>query len=366
MRSLYSSISEGVCLHRLIYDEAGAARDYRILDVNPAYEAILGLHRDKAVGAIASEFYGAGEPPYLDVYAQVAESGQPTSFETYFAPMDRHFAISVFRPGPAQFATVFSDITERKRAESEREELIGRLEAQNAELERFTYTVSHDLKSPLVTIKGYVGLLKEDLVEGGTEAIEHDMMRIAGAADTMGQLLDELLELSRVGRLCNPATRVPLDDLARESLELVGGRIAARKVEVVVGPDLPLVLGDRPRLLQVLVNLIDNAVKYIGDPPRPRIEIGVRLGESGPVCYVRDNGMGIEPRYHQRVFGLFDQLDQAVEGSGVGLALVKRIIEAHGGRVWVESEGSGQGSTFCFTVPSRPRPTAATANRETD
>jgi two-component system, chemotaxis family, sensor kinase Cph1 len=103
----------------------------------------------------------------------------------------------------------------------------------------------------------------------------------------------------------------------------------------------------------VFQNLIDNAVKYMGDQPSPRVEIGSRRAEAGgggPVFYVRDNGMGIEPRHRDRVFGLFQQLDADAEGTGVGLALVKRIVELHGGRIWIESDGLGQGSSFCFTL----------------
>ena len=116
-------------------------------------------------------------------------------------------------------------------------------------------------------------------------------------------------------------------------------------------PELPVVLGDRVRLTEVFQNLIANAVKYMGDQTNPRIEIGSRSDEAEVVCFVRDNGMGIDPRYHEKVFGLFERLDASNEGTGIGLALVKRIIEVHGGRVWVESEGRGQGSTFLFTLP---------------
>ncbi len=118
-RSLYSSMSEGVCLHEIIYSESGEAADYKILDVNPSFELITGLDREIAIGRKASELYGTGKPPYIDIYAKVAALGQPASFETYFPPMDKHFSISVFSPRRGQFATIFSDITKRKRAESE-------------------------------------------------------------------------------------------------------------------------------------------------------------------------------------------------------------------------------------------------------
>ncbi len=245
------------------------------------------------------------------------------------------------------------DVTDRKRAEAEREDLIAKLETQNAELERFAYTVSHDLKSPLITINGFVGMLSEDLAEGDSDAVKDDLARISDAADKMDRLLTEVLHLSRIGRMVKPSEDVPLEELAREALELVSGQARQSGVQVEISPDLPVVFGDRIRLLEVLQNLIDNAVKYMGDPSRPRITIGSRRDGAEAICYVRDNGIGIEPRYHEKVFGLFDQLDPAVEGSGVGLALVKRIVEMHGGRIWVESEGPRQGSTFCFTIPAR-------------
>ena len=251
----------------------------------------------------------------------------------------------------------FLDITDRKRAEAEREELITTLEAQNAELERFTYTVSHDLKSPLITIKGYVGILREDLAEGATEAVAKNLDQIAAAADRMNRLLSDLLELSRIGRLVNPPEEVPLGELVDETLRILHGQIERAGVDVIVSPDLPMIFGDRVRLLEVTQNLIDNAVKHMGVQPKPRIEIGVREEDDEIICFVRDNGVGIESMHRERVFGLFEQLDPGVEGSGIGLALVKRIVELHGGRVWFESEGLGHGTTFCFTVPPKPEAT---------
>ena len=169
----------------------------------------------------------------------------------------------------------------------------------------------------------------------------------------MRKLLKELLELSRIGRMMNAPEIVPFEDLAREALEVVQGRLEGRGVAVWIQPNLPAVYGDKPRLIEALQNLLDNAAKYMGDQTDPQIEIGSN-GEDAergqPVFYVKDNGMGIAPEYHERVFGLFNKLDPRSEGTGVGLALVKRIIEVHGGRIWVESE-AGKGSTFYFTLP---------------
>jgi PAS domain S-box-containing protein len=242
------------------------------------------------------------------------------------------------------------EITERQRVEAERERLLAEQEARNAEMERFTYTVSHDLKSPLITIRGFLGLLEQDAIRGNVECMQTDIAYIHTAAATMQRLLDELLELSRIGRVVHPLTEIPLSALAHEAVTLVAGQIAARGVQVYIAPDLPVVVGDRPRLLEVLQNLVDNAVKFMGTQPTPRIEIGCRQEEKKTVYYVQDNGVGIDPRYHEKVFGLFERLEPESDGTGIGLALVKRIIEVHGGRIWVESAGQGCGSMFCFTL----------------
>jgi signal transduction histidine kinase len=230
------------------------------------------------------------------------------------------------------------------------------LEAKNVELERFTYTVSHDLKSPLITMRGFLGFLEKDALAGNAERVKADVTRIVEATDKMQHLLEELLELSRIGRTMNPPQAAPFEAIAREAVELVHGRLAARGVQVDIAEGLPTVYGDRARLVQVVQNLVDNACKFMGDQPAPRIEIGQRGAQADndgkPILFVRDNGIGIEPQYHDRVFGLFSKLDAQSEGTGIGLALVKRIVEVHGGRIWVESDEPGQGSTFCFTLPA--------------
>jgi signal transduction histidine kinase len=243
------------------------------------------------------------------------------------------------------------ELAERQRIEAEREKIIKELEAKNAELERFTYTVSHDLKSPLITISGFVGLLEVDAKSGNLEKFREDMQRINEAVEKMKRLLDELLELSRIGRIINPPSDTPFAKIVNEALLLVQGRLRAGNMEVDVQENLPAVRGDRPRLVEVLQNLIDNAAKFMGDQPAPKIEIGIRKDSNEPVFFVRDNGIGIESGHREKVFGLFDKLNPRTEGTGVGLALAKRIIEVHGGRIWVESEGRGSGSTFCFTLP---------------
>ncbi len=228
------------------------------------------------------------------------------------------------------------------------------IEAKNEELERFTYTVSHDLKSPLVTIRGFAGLLRADAAAGKIGTVVRDLEQIDDAAVKMAELLDDLLRLSRIGRAIDLPQEIPLAEVARQAVARVAGRIAERGAEVEISPDLPVVSGDPSRLVEVLQNLVENAVKYMGAQPRPRVEIGVRKEPGGAVVYVRDNGTGIAPDDQAKVFGLFARLDEQSEGTGIGLSLVKRIIGAHGGDIWVESEGRGRGSTFCFTLPEAP------------
>jgi signal transduction histidine kinase len=293
------------------------------------------IARDRLVGML-------GTGPRL------SERGYAQDDEVTLSTLANQVAIAV--DNARLYAAVQRELTERRRAEVERERLIAELEFKNAELERFTYTVSHDLKSPLITIKGFLGFLEQDIARGNAERIKGDIAFITDAADKMYQLLSELLELSRIGWRANPPQSVSMTELAQEAANLITGQLAERGVQLDITPDMPTVFGDRSRLTEVFQNLISNAAKYMGDQPQPRVEVGVRQDDAQTVFYVRDKGVGIEPQYHDKVFELFEKLDSQSEGTGIGLAIVKRIIETHGGRIWVESSGAGHGSTFYFTL----------------
>jgi signal transduction histidine kinase len=140
--------------------------------------------------------------------------------------------------------------------------------------------------------------------------------------------------------------------LIQNALDNLDGHLRSKNITLQIATDIPDLYGDRTRLREVFENLIENAIKYMGEQTDPIIEIGVREQK---VIFVKDNGMGIDSRYHTRIFSLFEKLNPAIEGTGIGLALVKRIVETHGGKVWVESKGLGQGSTFCFTIPDTRR-----------
>jgi PAS domain S-box-containing protein len=242
------------------------------------------------------------------------------------------------------------DITERKRADEALRKSSKELQERNDELTRFTYTASHDLKSPLVTIRVFLGYLEQDTRNQDVEAVKKDRGYIYTAVDKMTRLLDELLKLARVGSKMNPPEEVPLQTVVKDALDMVAGAIIQQGVEVVATKEPIMLYGDRTRLVEVFQNLADNAIKFMGDQPTPRVEIGVEKAGEENVFFVRDNGMGIDPRYQPKVFGLFEKYDPGTKGSGIGLALVKRIVEVHGGKIWVESAGIGKGTTFRFTL----------------
>ena len=241
----------------------------------------------------------------------------------------------------------------RERAIAARErEIRADLEAKNSELERFVYTVSHDLKNPLVTIRNYAGMVRHHLAADGEERLLGPLDRIDRASAHMQQMLEDLVELSRIGRVIHELEHVALGELAKEAAEMLAKHFADAGTELMIKPDLPRVQVDRQRVREVLQNLFENGLKFHREGSSPRLELGLESREGGfGVFFVRDNGIGIEKSYHEKIFQLFERLDPEVPGTGIGLALVQRIVSAHGGRIWVESEGLGTGSTFCFTLP---------------
>jgi PAS domain S-box-containing protein len=233
----------------------------------------------------------------------------------------------------------------------QRQILIDELEAKNAELERFTYTVSHDLKSPLVTISGFLGYLEKDALAGNFKSLKANIQRILMATEKMQRLLKDLLELSRIGRLINTPVEIRFNAIVKDAIEILQGQLKERNLTIEYQENDIMVKGDFTRLVEVLQNLLENAIKFMGNQPEPKIEVNFLKNEKAEcIFYVRDNGMGIAAEYQEKIFGLFNKLEANSAGTGIGLALVKRIIEVHGGRIWVESQ-PGEGTTFYFTIP---------------
>ena len=253
------------------------------------------------------------------------------------------------------------DITERKREEEEMTALKDdALEKRVEELDAFTYSVSHDLKEPLRALEAFSQFLLEDCADRLDEQGRDYLIKIANASIRMKNLVDELLTLSRASRRLGPPVRVDVDGLVGETIEGIHV-INARGAALAVEKGLPDVLAEPVWLKEVFANLIGNAVKF-NKSELPHVNIGVRAMDGGMATfYVQDNGIGIDPQYHERIFGMFERLNrrEEYEGTGAGLAIVKRVLENLGGKVWVESE-LGAGATFLFTLPVWAEATAST------
>ena len=180
-----------------------------------------------------------------------------------------------------------------------------------------------------------------------------DQIRVT--ADHMESLVSGLLSLSKVGRVVSTFTEVPALDIVKRTASSLGDSLEKNGIKLVVEKNLPTIYCDRERIYQVFENLLSNAVKFVQESKNPQIEVGYEEKEAFHQFYVRDNGIGIDPKYHRRIFKMFRRLEEAKdrEGSGLGLAIVSRIIQHHGGKVWVESE-KGKGATFYFTLPKKP------------
>ena len=341
--------------YRLLFDAAGDmifihADKHRIQAVNSKASELLGWSSAELMSMSIAQLEAPEENASNvdDRIAEVMKHGM-VSFETTLRHKNGSIVIAevnsrkVSWNGHWAVMSIGRDITERKQME-------GALEEKTAEMERFTYRVSHDLKSPLVTIKTFLGYLEKDLDAQKPELVSRDLGYIHGAADKMGEMLNEVLELARVGHNRNDIVQLPLQQVVQEALSLVAGQIAEREVQLQVTQEPVWLTGDKARLVEVFQNLVDNAVKFLGDQPDPKVEIGVEQVGGGVVIFVRDNGKGIDPRHLDKVFGLFEKLDASALGSGMGLAMVRRIVEIHGGKIWVQSEGLGHGTTFRFTL----------------
>ncbi|MEP6895360.1 MAG: PAS domain S-box protein, partial [Chloroflexota bacterium] len=337
-RQLFENMTSGFAVHKMIYDEHGKPVDYLYLEINPAFEKLTGVPANVLLGKTLKGIMPDTEEYWIEKFGEVASTGRPLAYTNFSRELGKYYDTYAFSPEMGTFAVVFNDVTEKIKAQEEVQKLneelnerVRELESKNAELTQFAYTVSHDLKSPLVTINGYLGFIEQDAASGNLERLKKDIQRIHDATSKMHALLTELLELSRIGRMMNTPETFPFEDLIKDALDIVHGQLETHQVTVHSQPNLPAVYGDRQRLTEVLQNLLDNAAKYMGDQSDPHIEIGQQGEENDkPIFFVKDNGIGIAPEYHERIFGLFNKLDPTAEGTGIGLALVKRIIEVHG------------------------------------
>jgi len=350
-RSLFETMTEGVALHRLLFDGRGEPVDYVVTDTNPAYESHTGIRRENAVGRRASELYGAGAPPYLDVFGRVATTGEATRLEVHFEPMGRHFRILVFSPARDEFATVFEDITAAKEMEAALTASNAALVARNEELDAFAHTVAHDLKNPVSAILGFAEHLEQGLDAMSAGERRESLDAITRSARKMTAIIDALLLLGEVRRSDVATTPLDLGAIVRECLGGLEHEVKRLGARVRLPDAWPAALGYAPWVEQVLTNYVSNALKYGGRPPE--VELGATaLDERQVRLWVRDNGRGLSPEEQGKAFVPFTRLSRDdASGHGVGLSIARRLVERMGGAVGLESGAPGTGCTFSFTLP---------------
>ena len=341
--------------------------------VNPLYQELIGGRdvRGKHIREALPELAGQGFYELLD---HVYNSGEPFSAREMLVRLDRSgsgevedlYVDFVYQPLSDAGGDVFGimahavDVTSKvharqliERKADEMTRLASELEQSNRELDQFAYVASHDLKAPLRGIANLAGWIEEDLGDRITgESLEH-MRLLRGRVARMEGLIDGILAYSRAGRVREQIEPVDVGALLAETVELLA---PPPSMKVVIAPDMPTIQSERTPLQQVFINLIGNAIKYSG---REDATIQIRVQPDGDKCdryTVEDNGVGIAPQYHDKVWEIFQVLAprDKVEGTGIGLSVVRKLVETRGGRAWLESEPT-QGAAFHFTWPRRPR-----------
>ncbi|MGD0625419.1 MAG: PAS domain S-box protein [Thermodesulfobacteriota bacterium] len=340
--------------------------DGRILEANAAAVNAYGYTREELLTLSIHDLRGTDTQGLIA--GQMAEANaHGLLFETVHRRKDGStFPVEVSSRGASidgmpTLISVIRDITERKQAEEaladrtvQLERMNRELVALNAELENFTYLTSHDLQEPLRTLTAFSDLLRKDLGQSLPERAAQDLGFITDAAQRMQTLIRDLLALSRAGRVAKKREKVSLSECVDQALEALAIRVNETGAEIS-RDKLPDVWGDSTLLTQLYQNLIGNALKFSGDQ-RPIIQLTFEEREGEQIFGVKDNGIGIEPKYTQQIFQPFKRLHGPAEyeGSGIGLAICRKIVERHGGKIWVESE-SGKGAHFRFTLLHRMR-----------
>ena len=351
--SLFESMTEGFALHEIIYDERGVPCDYRFLDINPKFEELTGLKREDVIGRLVTEILPDEAPKWVELYGDVALTGKSIHFDNYSPVLGRQYEVFAYRPAPGRFATIFMDITERKRMEKALSERTVQLENANKELESFSYSVSHDLRAPLRTIDGFSRMFLKKYGDNLGEDAARMINIVRNNTEKMGGLINDLLSFSRMISNSMSISEIDMDKLVREVWDEIQALHQERELEIKLTKLLPG-FGDRALIRQVLFNLLSNAAKFTKNRKPSIIEMSC-YSENGNVVYcLKDNGVGFDMAYYDKLFGVFQRLhsNEEYEGTGVGLAIVQRVVQRHGGRVWAEGN-VGKGAVFYFTLPQK-------------
>lgn len=346
----FNSMSDGVSIH---------SPDFRIILANKALGEMLGTTPEALIGQHCFRAAHGADQPITGCPVSCLKAGGETTEVVRLEPHLGNRWVQI-RCDPIldhngrliSIIHVVRDITQRKKAEEAIRQKTEELARSNADLEQFAYIASHDLQEPLRMVSSYVQLLGERY-KGKLDQDADDFIGYAhDGATRMQQLINDLLRFSRVGTRGGEFRLIELEDVFAQAVENLKITIEEKDAKITHGP-LPQVYGDGRQLTQVMQNLIENAVKFRGSTA-PEAHVFARTQGNECLCCVKDNGIGIAPEHHKKLFLLFQRLHSRREypGTGIGLAICKRVVERHGGKIWVES-AAGEGSTFCFTIPLR-------------
>jgi PAS domain S-box-containing protein len=331
--------------------------DGRYIELNDAFAAMLGYTRDEFMGRTALDLGVWADPGDRDRLVRIVRSdGQAADFETRLRRKDGTvfdvlIAVQeVILDDQECMLFICRDVSMAKEMEVRTRDLLARLDASNKELEQFAYVTSHDLQEPLRMIAGYAQLIERRYRGRLDEDADEFIAFLVDGAKRMQAMIQDLLEYSRVERMGDPFGPVPMGEVLEDVRRNLGVALAETGGRIEVG-EMPTVQADRSQILRLFQNLIGNALKYRSSDRAPLVTVSAEPGEQGWIFSVADNGIGIDPAYFDRIFLVFQRLHtrEHYEGTGIGLAICKKIVERHGGRIWVEAI-PGQGATFRFTL----------------
>jgi PAS domain S-box-containing protein len=350
-RALFEQGPIGVAYHEMLYDASGAAVDYRFIDANASYCELTGV--DPRGKTVRQAFPGIEKDTFdwIGTFDRVLRTGQSIRFEQYLSLNDRWYDCVAYRYKPRHFVVAFLEITERKRTQEKLKRTAEELSRSNTDLEQFAYIASHDMKEPLRMVTGFMSLLRERY--GGTldgAAGEYIGLALEGGM-RMQQLVDDLLAYARIGRE-GQSQAVDAGAALDGALKNLQASISEAGAVITHEP-LPSLRASDTEVVQLFQNLIANAIKFRRPGVAPRIHVSALREADSWLFRVRDNGIGIAPEYREKVFLIFQRLHapDAFPGTGIGLALCKKIVTRHGGKIWVEGD-EPEGCTFCFTFPA--------------
>lgn len=355
-RALLDTMPLGWAEHEMVYNDNGEPIDFIWLDLNQIFPKLTGLTPELVLNQRCTDIIPNArnqEPDLIIVYDRVVRHQTVEELELHFEVFDRWYQIFAFPTSGKRFAAVFLDVTERKQWEREMNALNKELKRSNEELEQFAYVASHDLQEPLRMVSSYTELLAARYSNQLDDKADLFIHHAVSGAKRMQTLISDLLDYSRVGRQALSITNVDLNQTLTVVLNILQTRIDETNAMIEVG-ELPTVQVDKARIAQVLQNLIGNAIKFSGDAP-PHVEIQAHREGDAWAISVKDHGIGIDEKQQGRIFEVFQRLHgrEEYEGTGIGLAIVKKLVERHGGTIAVQST-PGEGSTFTFTLPEYP------------